>query len=301
MARLPPLIDAKELAKESVRRSVVLVDARTGPDARARYEASHLDGAMHVDLDHDLAHPSEHPARGGRHPLPTPDEFAQVLGRLGIGERMRVVVYDDKGGANAAARFWWMMRAAGHDAVQVLDGGLAAALAAGIPADARPVRPTVRPAYKFDRWRWPLADAVEVAQAAGLPAQLVLDVRDPVRYRGESDPFDPTPGHIPGAVNVPFATNLGRDGKFLPPDALAEKYREVLGDRDPSRVIVSCGSGVTACHTLLAMESAGLEGAKLYVGSWSEWSRSGRPIATGATPFPGAPPPDHGPDGDRKE
>jgi thiosulfate/3-mercaptopyruvate sulfurtransferase len=279
-----PLIDPRELVAPEARRNLLLIDARSGPGARARYEERHLEGALHVDLDQDLASKPANPARGGRHPLPGPEAFAALLGRLGIGPATRVVVYDDKGGANAASRFWWMLQAAGHEDVRVLDGGFEAALAAGVPAGTSGPRPVERPAYPFERWLRPTAGVDEVASAARDPRWLVIDVRDAVRYRGESEPIDPLPGHLPGAVNVPFASNLGPDGRFLPPEELARKYRAVIGEREPSKVIVHCGSGVTACHTLLALEHAGLTGARLYVGSWSEWCRSGRPIAKGPSP-----------------
>jgi thiosulfate/3-mercaptopyruvate sulfurtransferase len=272
------------IAPEALPSEVVLVDARSGADARARFEAGHLRGARHVDLDHDLAAHPDDPAIGGRHPLPAPASFAAVLGRLGITPASDVVVYDDKGGANAASRFWWMLRAAGHTSVRVLDGGLAAALAAGVPTETGPAGDAGAPPYPFTAWGAPTVTADEVGPAAHDPARLVVDVRDPTRYRGDGDPFDPSPGHVPGAVNVPFASNLGPDGRFLSAPELAAKYRAVLAGRDPSRVILQCGSGVTACHTLLALERAGLRGAALYVGSWSEWSRSGRPVARGDDP-----------------
>jgi thiosulfate/3-mercaptopyruvate sulfurtransferase len=278
------LIDPRELVAPEARRNLVLIDARSGPGSRARYEERHLEGALHVDLDQELASKPADPARGGRHPLPAPEVFAALLGRLGIGPEVKVVVYDDKGGANAASRFWWMLKAAGHEDVRVLDGGLEAALAAGVPTGTPGPRPPQRSAYPFERWLRPTADVDEVASAARAPGRLVIDVRDAVRYRGESEPIDPVPGHLPGAINVPFASNLGPDGRFLPPEELARKYRAVLGEREPSDVIVHCGSGVTACHTLLAMEHAGLTGSRLYVGSWSEWCRSGRPIVRGSSP-----------------
>lgn len=281
---LDPVVDPRTLVSPEVRSNLVLVDARSGPDARERFEAGHLEGAVHVDLDRDLAaHPAD-AAQGGRHPLPRPNDLARVLAWLGIGSNKQVVVYDDKGGANAAARFWWMLRATGHPRVQVIDGGYDAAVAAGIPVVSGPVEGSAQTTSPIGGWTSPIADIDEVARAARAPHRLLIDVRDPKRYRGDSDPFDPQPGHIPGALNVPFASNLGPDGRFLAKDELAAKYRALLGQREPADVIVSCGSGVTACHTLLAMERAGLGGAKLYVGSFSEWSRSGRPVAKGEEP-----------------
>jgi len=279
--RLDPVLGPEDLSSV---RPVVIVDARSGKDAAERFAVGHLRGAVHVDLDRDLSEKAADPREGGRHPLPPCARFAELLARLGIGAESRVAIYDDKGGANAAARFWWMLRATGHEAVQIVDGGLDAALAAGVPAERGPGRaPAPVPARPLE-WRWPVVQADEVARAASDPSRLVVDVRDPSRYRGEGDPFDPTTGHIPGAVNVPFATNLGADGRFLSTEALAAKYRALLGSRAPSDVVVQCGSGVTACHTLAALERAGLPGARLYVGSWSEWSRAGRPVATGSDP-----------------
>jgi len=279
---LDPVISPEELL--SIRDRVVLVDAQSGPDADSRYQARHLAGAVHVDLDRDLADVPADAAHGGRHPLPDVARFAHVVGQVGIDPASHVVVYDDKGGANAAARFWWMLRALGHDRVQVLDGGLSVAIAAGCPTGAGAEVSPAKPPYPATGWVLDTALADEVAAAGADPARLVIDARDAARYRGESDPFDPRPGHVPGAINVPLATNLGPDGRFLAPTALAEKYGVLLGDRAPEQVIAHCGSGVTACHTLLAMERAGLRGARLYVGSFSEWARSGRRVAVGSEP-----------------
>ena len=190
-------------------------------------------------------------------------------------------MYDDKNGANAAARFWWMLTALGHTAVQVLDGGMAAAVAAGFPTSSTVPRPAPGPAYAQSTWSLPLASVEEVAQAAHDPASLLIDVRDTSRYRGEQEPIDKIAGHIPGAVNIPFTDNLDGEGFFLPPALLRKKYAAALNNRPVEAVIVHCGSGVTACHTLLALAYAGLPVPKLYVGSWSEWSSNGRPVATG--------------------
>lgn len=279
---MDPVISAEELL--AIRDRVVIVDAQSGPDADTRYQVRHLAGAVHVDLDLDLAEKPADPAHGGRHPLPDVERFARTLGLLSIDPSSHVVVYDDKNGSNAAARFWWMLRALGHERVQVLDGGLAAGIAAGLPTDAGREAQTAKPPYPSTGWELGIALADEVGVAGHDPARLVIDVRDAVRYRGEIEPFDPNPGHVPGAINVPFASNLGPDGRFLTAEELAAKYRALLGDRAPEQVIVHCGSGVTACHTLLAMERAGIRGPKLYVGSWSEWGRSGRPIAKGGDP-----------------
>jgi thiosulfate/3-mercaptopyruvate sulfurtransferase len=206
--------------------------------------------------------------------LPEVLAFAQLLGRLGIGPDSHVVVYDNKSAANAAARFWWMLAAVGHSGVQVLDGGLSAAVAAGLPVSAEVETPPVTAFYPASAWVLPTATADDVARATQSGRHPVIDVREAVRYRGETEPIDVIAGHIPGAINIPFSSNLAADGKFLAPEVLRQKYQDVIDASDPAEAIVHCGSGVTACHTLLAMP-------RLYVGSWSEWSRSGRPVATG--------------------
>ena len=281
---MTPLISPAALLAHSLHESVVLLDARTGPAARQQYEARHLRGAQFVALEHDLAAPVADAAAGGRHPLPELAAFAEVLGRLGITPASHVVVYDDKAGANAAARCWWLLRAAGHPAVQVLDGGLAAALAAGFPTSAGPETVAPAPSYPTTGWALPAVTMAAVERATRSGSSLIIDVREAARYRGETEPIDLVAGHIPTAVNVPFTGNLAADGTFLAPELLRAKYRAVLHERPETEVIVHCGSGVTACHTLLAMAQAGLAIPSLYVGSWSEWSRNELPQATGEQP-----------------
>ncbi|GGK66958.1 sulfurtransferase [Rufibacter glacialis] len=275
-----PIIDPQELVSLANAQEVILIDARQGPEAFDQYQQEHLARARYVDLEKDLAAVPQNAAQGGRHPLPPIQQFAAYLGGLGITPSSRVVVYDDKAGANAAARFWWMLKAVGHANVQVVDGGFQAAKQAGFPVHDAVPAPTPAPAYPVTDWQRPTADLEEVARVAGDKEHLVIDVRDAYRYLGESEPIDPVAGHIPGAVNVPLTGNLVPDGRFLPAPALQEKYRKVLQNVSPEQVIVHCGSGVTACHTLLALESAGISGAKLYVGSWSEWCRNDQPIGT---------------------
>ncbi len=275
------LISPADLIQLMQQGSVVLIDARTGSDAAEKYKTGHLQGAQFVDLEKDLAQKAADASDGGRHPLPSIKNFAALLGRLGIEPSTNVVVYDDKAGANAAARFWWMLKAAGHENIRVLDGGLKNAIDAGIPVSDLVPEITARPAYPAENWSLPTASADKVADAVTDPGYLVIDVREGYRYRGESEPIDLVAGHIPGAVNIPYTGNLDDNGYFLSADKLLEKYKEAIGDRDPGQVIVHCGSGVTACHTLLAMEQAGIDTPNLYVGSWSEWSRNERPVATG--------------------
>lgn len=278
--KVGPLISPEAL--RSLRGAVRLLDARPGA---AAFAEGHLAGALHADLERDLsdaAEPGFDPAQGGRHPLPSPDRFAARLGAWGVGPEAMVVAYDAAGGGNAACRLWWMLRAAGHERVAVLDGGLPAALAAGLALTAEPTpAPAPRPPYPALAWRRPAVDLEAVARLVADPAWKVLDVRSRERWRGEAEPIDPVAGRIPGTVNLPFAENLGPDGRFKPAAALRRTYLELLGGTPPERLVVHCGSGVTACHTLLALELAGLDGAALYVGSFGEWCRRGRPIGRG--------------------
>lgn len=272
-----PLITVDEL-RGSPPHELRILDARVGKGAGG----PHLAGAVAVSMDRDLAEPAPDPRDGGRHPLPYPDRFASLLGSWGITPVTRVVVYDDQSGANAAARLWWLLRAVGHEKVQILDGGLPAAVAAGLPLfDAwTPVAPA--PEYPVRPWQLPTASAEQVDAARQDASRVVLDARAPFRFRGESDPFDPVAGHIPGAKNAPYADNLDENGRFRSAAELRRRYETLLGGVPAQRTIVHCGSGVTACHDLVAMELAGLSGAALYVGSWSEWCRqTGRPVGKG--------------------
>jgi len=280
-----PLISPEELARRLDDPTWVVVDCRwtltdpaAGPAAHAR---SHIPGARYANLDDDLSRrpgPSD-----GRHPLPAAADFAARLGSWGVGNSTTVVAYDEASGA-IAARLWWLLGWLGHDRRLVLDGGFAAWTAAGLPVEAR--MPRWQPAHFVPR---ALADDSVVA-AADLPAlqaagSLLVDVRAAPRYRGEQEPIDPVAGHVPGAVNRPGSVNIDANGRFRASEALRGELTELLGGRSPRELIAMCGSGVTACQLLLALEVAGLDGAKLYAGSWSEWIRDpARPIATGPKP-----------------
>ncbi|WP_243384216.1 sulfurtransferase [Geothrix alkalitolerans] len=269
-----PLISASDLRDRFA--SIRLLDARQDP---ADYASGHLPGAFHADLNRHLStacDPGHDPAQGGRHPLPPLARFAAQVGAWGIGPDTEVVAYDAAGGSNAAARLWWMLRALGHERVAVLDGGLQAALGAGLVLTAEPAALAPRSPYPADRWRLPLADAEAVETLRHDPSRRLMDARSPERWRGENETLDPVPGRIPGSVNLYWADNLGPDGRFRSPEALRVQYEAALGGVSPDRLAIHCGSGVTACHNLLAMEVAGLRGAALYVGSWSEWCRSPR-------------------------
>jgi thiosulfate/3-mercaptopyruvate sulfurtransferase len=245
---------------------------------RREYVEGHLPGAIFVDLDRDLAAPSG----AGRHPLPDPAVFARRMGELGIGRDDLVVAYDDAFGT-IAARLWWMLDNLGHERVALLDGGLKAWRAAGLPLSSEPVTaPAREPLALGGAWSGVIDRASLVEQ---LGQVTLLDVRVAERYRGETEPVDPRPGHIPSATNVPSRTALAADGRFLSPTEIGDRLSAVApGDRP---VVVSCGSGVTACHTAFALRLAGLPDPLLYPGSYSDWSRSDQAVATG--PEPGAP------------
>ena len=272
--KFPPLIPAAELLQLANSPDLVLIDATNGKNARENYAQKHLAGALFVDLDSQLADIKADVSQGGRHPLPTLAQFSETLGKLGIRPQSQVVVYDDKSGANAAARFWWMLLAIGHSKVQVLDGGIQAAERVGFPMRSSIEQPKEGLPYPIHAWQLPQADMAEVEQVSQNPDYLVIDVRDHDRYLGLVEPIDLIAGHIPGAINIPFSENLDADGLFKSPAELKAKYLEAFAERSTDQLIVHCGSGVTACHTLLAVAQAGLEIPKLYVGSWSEWSRN---------------------------
>lgn len=285
-----PLIPADELLAlvRAGADDLRIVDCRwvlgqPGAGATA-YAAGHVPGAMHVDLDTDLADPAGFGAPG-RHPLPSPAEFAAGLGLAGIGDEHLVIAYDDVGGW-VAARLWWMLDVLGHERVRVLDGGLTAWTAAG--GDVTTDVPSWPAADLHLRDRWDRVIARDDLRAR-LGSVVLLDARAGPRYRGETEPIDPIAGHIPTARNVPIDGNLvGPGGTFLSPAALAGRFRDLAADGSAGPVVTSCGSGVSALHHALAMRAAGLPDPILYVGSYSDWSRSGEGVATG--PEPGDPP-----------
>lgn len=246
---------------------------------RKAFLAGHVPGAIFMHMDEDLSAPKT--GANGRHPLPDRTEFAEKLAKLGVSTNSQIVVYDMAEGM-MASRLWWMLRWCGHEAVAVLDGGWAAwqeQVNAPISHESR-----IRTPGDF-RTNPPLVTTVDTAQVfANLASKekLVLDARGPDRFRGENETLDPIGGHIPGARNRFFRDNLNEQGHFKTDALLREEFLRVLGNRSPTQVIAQCGSGVTACHNLLAMEIAGLSGAALYPGSWSEWcSNPSRPVATG--------------------
>jgi thiosulfate/3-mercaptopyruvate sulfurtransferase len=235
---------------------------------RHEYRAAHVPGAVYASLGEDLAGPRT--GQNGRHPLPSVEALADTFGRLGVSKDVQVVAYDQDSGMYAA-RLWWSLRYLGHDAVAVLDGGWAKWTREGRPTASgdesrTPVtfRPAPRPEMRLS--------VEEVAGRIGDPAMVLVDARAPERFEGRSEPIDRAAGHIPGALNHFFKTNIGDDGMMRAPEALRRTFADVLKGHAPSDAVMYCGSGVTACQNLLAMEHSGLPGARLYVGSWSEWS-----------------------------
>jgi thiosulfate/3-mercaptopyruvate sulfurtransferase len=277
------LIDTAALASHLEREDLALFDCRFelgNPQwGETEHARAHIPGAQYLHLDRDLSGPVT--PRSGRHPLPDPHVFAERIGALGAAPGVQLVAYDQGSGAYAA-RFWWLARWIGLRAVAVLDGGLAAWRAAGLPLESTlraPRARTLRAAPDADA----ALDTAGVDALRRQPDNLLLDARSPDRFAGRNETLDPVAGHVPGARSAPYAANLGTDGKFLPREALRRRWDILLGSRPATDVITMCGSGVTACHNLLALEHAGLPGGRLYPGSWSEWIRDPRrPTATGA-------------------
>ncbi|SHL57133.1 sulfurtransferase [Chryseobacterium polytrichastri] len=276
---MSPIISPSELKTLSTE-NLIILDARVGKNVYQNYLEKHLKGAKFIDLDKDLAEIGEDAAFGGRHPLPSIERFAETLSNLGISEDSHVIIYDDKNGANAGARAWWMLRSFGIENVQVLDGGFQAAEKEDLEfSSGEEVVEKTEPIKKED-WLLPTSSLENVENELVNHSSTIIDVRDAYRYNGESEPIDLVAGHIPGAINIPFSENLDENGNFLKPEILKEKYVKLLQDR-PENLIIHCGSGVTACHTILALDYAGFQISNLYVGSWSEWSRrEGKEIAT---------------------
>jgi thiosulfate/3-mercaptopyruvate sulfurtransferase len=274
----PRLLDARATASAPrvLDARFSLADPQSGGQA---YAQGHLPGAVHADLNRDLADLTR--IGEGRHPLPDSDVFAATLGCWGIGPDTQVVVHDAGDGSMAAARAWWLLRLIGHTRVAVLDGGLAAWQAAGQALSTEVPTLDPQPPYPgtFDRTQ--IASVEEIAARLKHTPGWLLDARAGERFRGEVEPLDPVAGHVPGAVNRPFALNV-HEGRLRPADDLRAALQPLIGTHDPGQVVLMCGSGVTACHLLLAMEVAGLSGARIYPGSWSGWvSDSTRPVATG--------------------
>jgi len=276
------LISTATLASHVDDPAFAIVDCRykldDAPWGKREHEAAHIPSAVYADLGHDLAGPKS--GTNGRHPLPDPHTLAQTFSRLGLASGIQVVAYDQDSGMYAS-RLWWMLRWLGHDAVAVLDGGFAKWTAEGRPTKSGAEPRTPREFSGSPRSEMAFGVG-EVASQLGTSAWQLLDARAPERYRGETEPIDKTAGHIPGAKNHFFQSNLDERGLFRTPEELRARMKESVGDTPADRIVCYCGSGVTACHNLLALEHAGMKGAKLYAGSWSEWSSDpSRPVERG--------------------
>ena len=278
------LVSAKETAAHLDDPQWVICDCRHDlADYSAGYRAyrsGHIPGARFLHLDVDLSGPKT--GLNGRHPLPHPATFCLRLGALGISNDTQVIAYDEPGGVYAS-RLWWMLRWVGHTRVAVLDGGWQNWTDANLPVTVE--QPVVEPASYHGRAQKQITvDSTQLLAQLGKSGTLVFDARSADRYRGENETLDPVGGHIPGAVNRFFKLNLADDGRFKPQATLKKEFSAMLNGHKPEAIIHQCGSGVTACHNLLAMEVAGLSGSRLYPGSWSEWiSDRKRPVATGNT------------------
>ena len=279
------LIAPAQLAERLADPACVVVDVRhdlARPErwGEDQYRASHVPGARFAHIDRDLSAPKT--GRSGRHPLPSPEVAAALFGCLGIAPGTQVVAYD-QGNGMFASRLWWMLRWLGHDAVAVLDGGFERWTREGRPVSAD-VPPPAAATFVPGPMR-PTASAGEIERALGSGALLLVDARVAERYRGDVEPLDPVAGHIPGARNRPYGQNVNPDATFKAPDALRREFAALVGDTPLDRVVHYCGSGVTGCHNVLAMEVAGLTGTRLYPGSWSEWCADpSHPVATGDEP-----------------
>lgn len=271
---LSPLIEAEELAAIAEQPNLIIIDADGMPNGYEQYLLAHPKGARFATLNHDMATIPYDFSQGGRHPLPDLQAFAKTLGNMGIEPDSHVIVYDRSSAANAAARFWFMLHAVGHPKVQVLNGGFKTLAPLHYPLESGIAEYPKTKAYPVRNWTPALVNMDEVEQMLKQAHQVVIDVRDAYRYRGESEPFDLVAGHIPGAINIPYSENLDAAGLYRPSEQIAEHYARYLNQENSQQAVVYCGSGVTACHTLLALAHAGFALPKLYVGSWSEWSRN---------------------------
>ncbi|SFU52602.1 thiosulfate/3-mercaptopyruvate sulfurtransferase [Pustulibacterium marinum] len=266
------IIRAEELKELLNTEQPIIIFSGNGAKALDAYQEKHIVGTLFMDLDDQLSGDQSDPSNGGRHPLPNSSHFAKVLSKYGVLPSSKIVIYDNMFGANAAARLWWMFRAIGHDNVHVLSGGLSAAEKVGIATTIGMEYPKGITKYPVKSFQWPMVTMNEVATAISTKDAVVIDVRDSARFAGEIEPIDLIAGHIPNALNIPFKENLTVDGTFKSIQELKDMYVAVT----KTTTIIHCGSGVTACHTILAMVHAGFPTPALYVGSWSEWSRSDR-------------------------
>ncbi|MFC6267132.1 sulfurtransferase [Frigoriflavimonas asaccharolytica] len=274
--KIPPIISPEEFSKIQNQENILLINAGF---SREDYKKSHLENAFYLDLNEDLAEIPADAKNGGRHPLPTIEHFITSLAKVGAEKDSHFIIYDDKGGANSAARLWWMLRSVGFHKVQVLNGGLQTAINFGLKTTTEIPKAKKVEDLHLNEYQFPTKNLEEIKTASINEDKIIIDVREKSRFDGEHEPIDLIAGHIPNAINIPFSENLDENGLFKSPEILKQQYTELLKGRKYEEIIVHCGSGVTACHTILAMDYAGFEIPNLYVGSWSEWSRNYLPIA----------------------
>lgn len=275
---LLPIINIEEYLQIKTDPNIVLVDVRSGENGKEEYLKEHLEGAIFLDLETDLSDIKEDKSNGGRHPLPSLYQFSKQLGEWGITPDSHVIVYDNNLGAMGGARFWWMLRAVGHTKIQLLNGGFSYAQEKGLKVEQNENFPTPVEEYHCAQWRLPTVTIDEVENATKNPNKIIIDVRSRERYLGITEPIDLIAGHIPNAINIPFMENLDSEGLFLAPETLLTKYKQLYTYKTEEDLIFHCGSGVSACHSLIALAHAGLPIPSLYVGSWGEWSRNNKEI-----------------------
>jgi thiosulfate/3-mercaptopyruvate sulfurtransferase len=276
---LSPIIQIQELIQIINEEDIIIIHVGNGKNARSNYDEEHIHQAHYLDLNVDLSECTENPANGGRHPLPSVKKFSSTIAQVGITPSNHVIVYDEKNSGDAA-RFWWMMKSLGHEKIQVLDGGFKNAKKSTIKISNETVYPIKEDDYPSSHWQLPQVNMDEVKNYAHQIDYIVVDVRDRNRYLGEVEPIDLIAGHIPGAINIPYKKNLDDHDCYLPSQKLKELYSEAFKNIDTKKVVFHCGSGVTACNSILAIAIAGLDMPMLYVGSWSEWSRNDNEMIT---------------------
>lgn len=273
---VPPIIEAPDFVDLLKSKPLIIIHA--GNNAREEYNQHHIPNAIYVELNEDLSQKSLDPKFGGRHPLPIIENFNQFLNNSGIHDNSHVIVYDTLNSSNCAARMWWMLKAVGIEKTQVLNGGLKAVEKYNIQSNEIPEFENPPVKYEFSEWKLPTASIDLVSEFSTDNEALIIDVREEKRFKGEEEPLDLLAGHIPNAINLPFKNNLTNKDLFKTPEDLHNQYKDLFNNKNIDKIVIHCGSGVTACHTILALAHAKLPMPKLYVGSWSEWSRNNKPI-----------------------
>lgn len=273
---VPPIIEANDFVDLLKSKPLIIIHA--GNNAKEEYNQYHMPNAIYVELNEDLSEKSLDPKFGGRHPLPNIENFNQFLNKLGIHENSHVIVYDTMNSSNCAARMWWMLKAASIEKTQVLNGGLKAIEKYNLQTQEIPKIEKSSVKYKFNEWKFPIANIDLITEFSTDEDALIIDVREEKRFNGEEEPLDLIAGHIPNACNLPFKHNLTEEGLFKDSQTLNTQYKDLFQNKNIDKIAIHCGSGVTACHTILAFAHAKLPIPKLYVGSWSEWSRNNKPI-----------------------